>query len=156
MTDSSRPVFEMGDVNEKQENSQPTDQRILGEEEKSNLEKTNEDYDKDLSDKSLEDETVKSRQLKFEDLVSEKDSDERHKRNLCLKAAKLRKHYKELEACDKVMGYGFIVILFFCAGFMWFIKMFGPEIKTTFSAWHVIAPAFIYGSVILGTLNILL
>jgi len=28
-----------------------------------------------------------------------------------------------MEACDKIMAYGFIVILLLCSGFLWFIKV---------------------------------
>eukprot|EP00088_Acartia_fossae_P061226 TRINITY_DN7352_c0_g1_i2.p1 TRINITY_DN7352_c0_g1~~TRINITY_DN7352_c0_g1_i2.p1 ORF type:complete len:146 (+),score=17.31 TRINITY_DN7352_c0_g1_i2:25-462(+) len=69
------------------------------------------------------------------------------------RARRLRKHYHELESCDKIMAYGFILIMFLCTGFCWFINLFAKDIRNTFIDYHVIAPAFLYGTAFLGALN---
>merc|ERR1712200_187214 len=75
---------------------------------------------------------------------------------LQLRARRLRHHYNELESCDKIMAYGFILIMFICVGFYWFTYLFSKQIRMYFSDYHVIAPAFLYGTLLLGAINLLL
>jgi len=69
------------------------------------------------------------------------------------RARKLKQHYREVEACNNIMAYGFIIIILLLTGFYWFIIIFSAEIKDTFQDHQVIAPAFVYGTVALALLN---
>ena len=78
-----------------------------------------------------------------------------------------RKSVWQVEACNNIMAYGFIIIILLLTGFYWFIIIFSAEIKDTFQVFHllqvhvnyfvqdhqVIAPAFVYGTVALALLN---
>ena len=61
--------------------------------------------------------------VKIDQLLNNRLADDRHRHQLHDRAIKLRHHYSEMEACDKIMAYGFIVILLLCSGFLWFIKV---------------------------------
>lgn len=88
-------------------------------------------------------------------LLSNRLSENRSKDDIHARAKKLKQHYKEVEACDKIMAYGFVIILFLLTGFYWFIMIFSEEIRDTFHESHLLAPAFVFGSVALAVLNIL-
>ncbi|XP_023337950.1 uncharacterized protein LOC111708723 [Eurytemora carolleeae] len=94
--------------------------------------------------------------IKNDLLLTARLSENRHKEALHSRAHKLKHHYREVEACDQVMAYGFVAIMFLLTGFYWFIMIFSLEIKETFISYHVIAPAFVYGSIMLGGLNLIL
>eukprot|EP00090_Calanus_glacialis_P041991 TRINITY_DN74630_c0_g1_i1.p1 TRINITY_DN74630_c0_g1~~TRINITY_DN74630_c0_g1_i1.p1 ORF type:complete len:134 (-),score=29.59 TRINITY_DN74630_c0_g1_i1:375-776(-) len=88
-------------------------------------------------------------------LLANRLSENRSKDDIHARAKKLKQHYKEVEACDKIMAYGFVIILFLLTGFYWFIMIFREEIRDTFHESHLLAPAFVFGSVALAVLNIL-
>merc|ERR1712029_984784 len=88
-------------------------------------------------------------------LVSHRFSDSRGKDDIHMRAKKLKEHYKAVQACDQIMAYGFIIILFLLTGFYWFIIIFNEEIRHTFHDYHLIAPTFVFGTISLGALNIL-
>merc|ERR1739838_1159604 len=57
--------------------------------------------------------------VKADLLLAARLSENRSKDDMHARAKKLKHHYKEVEACDKIMGYGFVVILFLVTGFSW-------------------------------------
>merc|ERR1719347_111126 len=69
------------------------------------------------------------------------------------RAKNLKLHYIEVAACDKIMAYGFITIMFLLTGFYWFIMLFSEEIKEQLQDYKLLAPAFVYGTLTLGVLN---
>ena len=109
-------------------------------------------------------------------------SDNRGKDDIHIRAKKLKEHYRAVQACDQIMAYGFVIILFLLTGFYWFIIIFSEQIRFTFHVsiypadilqqyksmktsceqryifqeYHLIAPTFVFGSLSLGTLNILI
>jgi len=88
-------------------------------------------------------------------LLSNRLSDGRGKDDIHIRAKKLKDHYKAVQACDQIMAYGFVIILFLLTGFYWFIIIFNEEIRHTFHNYHVIAPTFVFGTISLGALNML-
>merc|ERR1712110_232590 len=88
-------------------------------------------------------------------LLSNRLSDSRGKDDIHVRAKKLKDHYKAVQACDQIMAYGFVIILFLLTGFYWFIIIFNEEIRHTFHNYHVIAPTFVFGTISLGALNML-
>lgn len=87
-------------------------------------------------------------------LLSNRLSDSRGKEDIQLRVKKLKDHYKAVQACDQIMAYGFVIILFLLTGFYWFIIIFSEQIRETFHEYHLIAPTFVFGTIALGTLNI--
>merc|ERR1712106_809601 len=83
-------------------------------------------------------------------LLANRLSENRSKDDIHARAKKLKQHYKEVEACDKIMAYGFVIILFLLTGFYWFIMIFSEQIRDTFHESHLLAPAFVFGSVALA------
>merc|ERR1712189_102034 len=65
-------------------------------------------------------------------LVSHRLSDSRGKDDIHMRAKKLKEHYKAVQACDQIMAYGFVIIMFLLTGFYWFIIIFNEEIITAF------------------------
>merc|ERR1712106_1151133 len=65
-------------------------------------------------------------------LLANRLSENRSKDDIHARAKKLKQHYKEVEACDKIMAYGFVIILFLLTGFFWFIMIFSEQIRDTF------------------------
>ena len=59
-------------------------------------------------------------------------SDSRGKEDIQLRVKKLKDHYKAVQACDQIMAYGFVIILFLLTGFYWFIIIFSEQIRETF------------------------
>ena len=83
-----------------------------------------------------------------------------------------------MESCNKIMAYGFVVILFLLIGFYWFIIIFSEEIRGAFHVseskiqqqfacaaeretcipslqeTHLLLPAFVLGTAALAVLNI--
>ena len=59
-------------------------------------------------------------------------SDSRGKDDIHMRAKKLKEHYKAVQACDQIMAYGFVIIMFLLTGFYWFIIIFNEEIITAF------------------------
>merc|ERR1712106_881738 len=70
-------------------------------------------------------------------LLANRLSENRSKDDIHARAKKLKQHYKEVEACDKIMAYGFVMI-------------FSEQIRDTFHESHLLAPAFVFGSVALA------
>merc|ERR1711973_826184 len=91
--------------------------------------------------------------MKNDLLLEARLSESRHRNELHSRAKKLKHHYKEVDACDKIMAYGFIAIIFLLTGFYWFIMIFSQEIKQAFQEYHIIGHVFMYGSILLGGLN---
>jgi len=87
-------------------------------------------------------------------LLANRLSENRSKDHIHARAKKLKQHYKEVEACDKIMAYGFVIILFLLTGFYWFIMIFSDQIRDTFHEYHLLAPAFVFGTLALAVLNI--
>jgi len=97
---------------------------------------------------------LSDRQMVKEDLLlANRLSENRSKDDIHERAKKLKRHYREVEACDKIMAYGFVIILFLLTGFYWFIMIFSDEIRDTFHESHLLAPAFVFGTLALGILN---
>merc|ERR1719186_2786 len=94
--------------------------------------------------------------VKADLLLAARLSENRSKDDMHARAKKLKHHYKEVEACDKIMGYGFVVILFLVTGFSWFIIIFSEEIRDTFHESHLLAPAFVFGTISLAVLNVII
>merc|ERR1711935_378770 len=86
-------------------------------------------------------------------LRSARLAEDRSRDILHARAKKLKHHFTEVATCDKIMAYGFIVIMFLLTGFYWFINIFSEEIRVTFQEYCLIAPAFVYGTAVLGVLN---
>ena len=59
-------------------------------------------------------------------------SDNRGKDDIHIRAKKLKEHYRAVQACDQIMAYGFVIILFLLTGFYWFIIIFSEQIRFTF------------------------
>merc|ERR1711962_938022 len=49
---------------------------------------------------------------KNEMLLASRLTENRHRDDLHNRAKKLKHHYREVEACDKIMAYGFVAIMF--------------------------------------------
>ena len=79
--------------------------------------------------------TGEGRRLRTADILTSpalRLSDGRGKDDIHIRAKKLKDHYKAVQACDQIMAYGFVIILFLLTGFYWFIIIFNEEIRHTF------------------------
>merc|ERR1712083_512817 len=100
--------------------------RLSEEEEEDDLD--DESFDTDSSISSLQRHSdVKSCDIKKIRSMLGEPAQDKHKDELHARASKLRRHYSEIQACEKVMAFGFISIIFLCTGFFWFIKLFKME-----------------------------
>merc|ERR1712156_1057246 len=74
-------------------------------------------------------EAARARQQRRDEALSAASSSREAVHN---RARKLKQHYREVEACNNIMAYGFIIIILLLTGFYWFIMIFSAEIKDTF------------------------
>ena len=67
-----------------------------------------------------------------------------------------RRHYKEVEDCNVIMSYGFVVIILLLTAIYAFVMIFSDELRSTFEEYEVFLPAFFVATLALSLLNLIL